>query len=240
MKTPALVLLLLLIFSKTAHSQETLLITTILLEGKNIPARGVEVKVLDKKKVLQATLTTDIDGKITYLTDKPVLYLDIRSKDLGFKSCFERVIITPQDTVKTYLALNRRDPEETAQLEKGMEKSISAKGQKDAKLRSETCPNFIAGTKDTATLKEVYSCLMSSLQYPVQAQDWDVEGKVKVKFIITETGEITNVELIDGSYAILEEEALRAAACLSGLSPATCDGKKVPTYYVLPVTFRLE
>lgn len=226
----------LLIAANTANSQSRLLIKILL--GEDRPAKGVEIRMLNSKMNPITTLTTDEQGMISYQTDQEGShYLDIHSNDLNFKSRFERVSVGTEDTTYRQYYLRTRDPEEVTQIKQGLQKRPEEGPPKAGVM---TCPDYISGTKDTATLKEVYSCLISNLSYPQQAQDWELQGKLKIKFIVNENGLINNIELMNSSFAILEEEALRAAACLTGLSPATCDGKKVPTYYMLPVSFRLE
>ncbi len=238
MKTPLLILLLLSVsITNKTLAQKNKLVATILGETNRKPMTGLEVRISAPGGRILTKLTTDSTGKIEYPTDQTFLELDIRSNNLDFKSAFKQVRLIPDNPTIEFYFLAPRDPEEVEQIKQGLQK---LPGDKNEVLANVFCPNFISGTQDTATFKEVYSCLIKNMKYPEEAQELGIEGKIKVKFIIDENGKICNLELVNSNFAILEEEALRAAACLSGMTPATCDGKKVPTYYVLPVSFRLN
>lgn len=234
MKTPALILLLFL--SLSSKAQNNLLMATI-LDGNGIPAKELTIHIRNSANTLLNTVQTDSAGNFQFLTSESNLSLDIRSNKLEFKSMFNDCYMLPNDTTQKLLVLPNRSPEELEKLKQGLQKLSTE--EKDKLVRI-TCPTFVSGVEDPEKQKEIYSCLIGNLTYPQEAVEAGVEGKVYIKFIVDENEQIRNMEILGSTYAILEEEALRAAACLSGIGAATCEGKKVPTVYTLPVSFRLH
>jgi TonB family protein len=230
--------LLLIAVFLTFHSkaQNNLLMATI-LDGNGIPAKEVTIHIRNSANKLLNIVQTDSAGNFQFRSSESSLSLDIRSNKLEFKSMFDDCYLLPNDTTQKLYVLLKRNPEEVAQLERGLKKLSFTETGNLAKI---TCPNFLSGMEDPEKQKEIHSCLISNLTYPQEAVEAGVEGKVYIKFVVDENEQIRNMEIIGSAYAILEEEALRAAACLSGIGAATCEGKKVPTMYTLPVSFRLN
>lgn len=81
--------------------------------------------------------------------------------------------------------------------------------------------------------------LAMKLRYPVEAMKANIQGRVVVKFVVTEKGKIASPEVIRSVSPELDAEAIRAIQTLSDFKPGTIDGKPVSVYYTLPVTFKL-
>lgn len=236
MKLPIYLILFLICTNHPAIAQKNLLKGTILFENDSA-AKNVEIRVYDNDENPVTILHTDKQGYFEFRTSKKILVLDIRSNDLNFKSSVEEYVFNKKSKTDASCILTKRDPEEVEQIKQGIQKLPTAE---KPKLRDQFCPDLVSGTEDTATFKEVYACLVGNIEYPMAAQEAGAQGRILIQFVVDEYGKISNVEIINGSYAILEEESLRAAACLSGLSPASCGGKKVSTYYTLPLRFTFD
>lgn len=76
--------------------------------------------------------------------------------------------------------------------------------------------------------------LKLNLHYP-QAS---VNGLVIIKFVVSESGEIANPEIIKGLNSETDQEVLRIVGLLQ-FEPALRFGLPIRTFYYLPVTFRL-
>jgi hypothetical protein len=107
----------------------------------------------------------------------------------------------------------------------------------------------------------LFKFLRSNINYPKQAIELKVYGKVLITFTVDETGKATDVKLYKGinpSIIIdekiangnqqkkyqeaanqLNEEALRVVRLMSSWKPATQEGKLVKTQYLLPISFKL-
>lgn len=81
--------------------------------------------------------------------------------------------------------------------------------------------------------------LSYNISYPKEAQDKKVQGRVIVKFVITKEGKIRDAIVIKGVDRSLDNEALRVVKSMPDWIPGEVGGKKVDSYFNLPVTFKL-
>ncbi len=82
--------------------------------------------------------------------------------------------------------------------------------------------------------------LQSNLKYPAAARKANVQGRVFVRFIVTKTGEITNVEILKGIGFGADEEAIRVVQNMPRWKPAMQSGKLVNVQFNLPINFQLD
>ncbi|MFZ6052917.1 TonB family protein [Halocola ammonii] len=105
----------------------------------------------------------------------------------------------------------------------------------DGKLHINTLPVYEGGYSG------FLSDLMQSLEYPKKATKKGIEGDVHVKFTISESGEIEEIEIVKSSNRIFNKAVIKALKSLEKrFEPSTMDSKPVPTSTTLPVTFRLK
>ncbi len=81
--------------------------------------------------------------------------------------------------------------------------------------------------------------LLKNLVYPEAAQKENVQGKTVLKFLISETGSIREIEVARSAGAILDAEAIRVVRNMPEWKPGYKNGKAVAVYYTLPISFRL-
>jgi len=81
--------------------------------------------------------------------------------------------------------------------------------------------------------------LMGKVNYPEEAIQAGVEGRVVVQFIVTEEGQVENAKVVRGIGAGADEEALRVVK-ETEFTPGLQDGKPVRVQYSLPVIFKLQ
>jgi len=81
--------------------------------------------------------------------------------------------------------------------------------------------------------------LKENVMLPEAVQSGNVQGKVYVKFIISENGNVSNVKVVKGVLDCKEcdAEAVRVVKAMPNWSPAKNNGKKVNSYFNLPVSF---
>jgi len=82
--------------------------------------------------------------------------------------------------------------------------------------------------------------LSQNLKYPNSARRKGIEGRVIVRFIVTETGEIDGVKIVKGIDKKCDEEAVRVVSNMPNWQPGTQNGKAVKVYFNLPINFKLE
>ncbi|GAA4460150.1 hypothetical protein GCM10023093_02330 [Nemorincola caseinilytica] len=82
--------------------------------------------------------------------------------------------------------------------------------------------------------------LGENIKYPKKARKENIAGRVIVRFIVTETGEIDSARIIKGIGGGCDEEALRVVEEMPKWSPGTQNGVAVKVYFNLPIMFILE
>lgn len=83
----------------------------------------------------------------------------------------------------------------------------------------------------------LYSFIKRNIVYPQMEKDSGIGGRVFVKFIVNEEGEVVNPHVTKGVSAGLNEEAVRVIQLLKEFKPGKHRGKKVKVYCTVPVTF---
>lgn len=81
--------------------------------------------------------------------------------------------------------------------------------------------------------------LATHIVYPKDALKNRKEGRVVVKFIVTNTGKATDASVVRSCYPSLDTEALRLIKNIPDWKPGKKDGKPVDVWFTLPVTFTL-
>lgn len=89
-------------------------------------------------------------------------------------------------------------------------------------------------------MEALYKYFAENIQYPEQAKTDGIEGKVYVRFIVMDNGDIVNVEVAHGIGGGCDEEAMRAVKAMPKWKPATHEGKPVNVQYVIPINFQLQ
>lgn len=84
--------------------------------------------------------------------------------------------------------------------------------------------------------------LGENLVYPQTAQEDEIEGKVFLKFVVDEQGDISRVSVSRGVAGCPEcdKEAIRVVKKMPRWKPGRNGGKAVKMYYNLPITFKLQ
>jgi protein TonB len=96
----------------------------------------------------------------------------------------------------------------------------------------EQMPEFPGG--DAAMVK----FLKQNVTYPQMEHDNHIEGKVLLRFVITEDGSVGEVQVVRGVSPGLDKEALRVVKKLPRFKPGMNQGKPVKVYYNLPIFFK--
>jgi len=79
-----------------------------------------------------------------------------------------------------------------------------------------------------------------NIKYPAMALRNQVEGKVFIKFVVGADGSVTGAEVQKGIGAGCDEESLRVIKNLPRFTPGRQNGRPVPVYYTVPVTFAIK
>ena len=89
-------------------------------------------------------------------------------------------------------------------------------------------------------LKKFQDYVQGKIEYPEEAKEKGITGKVFVQFIVDEKGNITEVQIIRGIHPLLNNEALRVIKESPKWTPGKQNGKNVKVSYTIPITFDLK
>ena len=80
----------------------------------------------------------------------------------------------------------------------------------------------------------------SHLEYPQEAVDKNIAGKVVLQFTVNKLGEVKDVKVVRGVNELLDNEAVRVVASSPKWEPATQNGVPVSVNYTFPVIFKIN
>ena len=89
-------------------------------------------------------------------------------------------------------------------------------------------------------LEAMMEFLGRNTKYPDQALENGIQGRVYVQFVVYKDGSIKDVEVVNGSHEILNEEAVRVVKSMPKWVPGKQGGKSVNSRFTLPVKFRIS
>lgn len=88
--------------------------------------------------------------------------------------------------------------------------------------------------------KELMAFISKNLKYPAIASDNGIQGRVVLRFVVSKTGDVTDVQILKGLDPACDKEAVRVVKAMPRWIPGRQNGRNVPVYYTLPVTYRLQ
>lgn len=98
----------------------------------------------------------------------------------------------------------------------------------------EQMPEFPGGES------EMLKYLGKNIRYPAAAQRAGVEGLVVLSFVVSRTGEISDIQVVKKLGAGTDEEAMRVVGKMPKWTPGKQNGRTVPVRYTLPVRFTIK
>lgn len=87
---------------------------------------------------------------------------------------------------------------------------------------------------------ELMRFILGNLRYPSVAKEVGIEGRVIIRFVVSKTGDVTNVEILRGLDPSCDKEALRVVKMMPNWIPGKQNGRSVPVYFTLPIVYRLQ
>ena len=79
-----------------------------------------------------------------------------------------------------------------------------------------------------------------NLNYPQEAIDNNTQGRVFLKFVVTEDGSVGEIVLLKGVDPLLDQEAIRVTRTIPKFKPGKQNGVPVRVWLSLPVLFQLK
>jgi TonB family protein len=87
---------------------------------------------------------------------------------------------------------------------------------------------------------ELLKFIAENTAYPEMAKTNNIQGRVIVRFCVTEKGAVNRISILKGVDPELDAEALRVVNTLPTFKPGRQGGKEVPVWYMVPITFTLR
>ena len=97
----------------------------------------------------------------------------------------------------------------------------------------EEMPEFVGG------MAECMKYLAANVNYPTEAIEKGIQGRVIVQMVVTKEGDIADTKIARGIDPLLDAEALRVVSGMPKWKPGKQKGEAVNVRYTLPVMFRL-
>ncbi|MDG5765936.1 energy transducer TonB [Balneolales bacterium ANBcel1] len=113
-------------------------------------------------------------------------------------------------------------------LEAGNIASLSNTDQ-EVRVYADQMPEIVGG------IEELYQ----HVTYPASARRSRIEGRVVIRFVVDEQGNVLNPEILRDIGGGCGEAAIEAIQSVQ-FNPGIHNGEPVPVLYSLPVTFRLQ
>jgi len=82
--------------------------------------------------------------------------------------------------------------------------------------------------------------LSKTVVYPPAARETGAQGKVYVRFVVTNTGDVDQISIIRKVDPLLEEEAMRVIKLMPKWRAGRQQGNAVNVWYTIPIVFKLE
>ena len=79
-----------------------------------------------------------------------------------------------------------------------------------------------------------------NLEYPQEAKDKNIQGRVTVSFTVNSKGKVCDVKVVKGVDPLLDNEAVRVVEMSPEWAPGMIDGKAVPVRFTFPIIFMLR
>ena len=138
--------------------------------------------------------------------------------------------------------LVRRDALEV--IDRGMVTSTPRSVTRAGTPQTEEKANEVLSTAEVAPQypggsAAMFKYISDNMQYPSQAEQNGVQGRVMVQFVVRKDGTITDVTVIRGVSEELDAEAVRLVKSMPKWIPGKQGGQVVNVSYTLPVMFRL-
>lgn len=96
----------------------------------------------------------------------------------------------------------------------------------------EQMPEFPGGNK------ELFRFIHKNLKYPIFSEEDGINDTAVVRFVVTDTGEITDIEAVKGGS--LCDSLISTIKKMPHWIPGRHEGKQVNTYFTLPMHVNLK
>ena len=101
----------------------------------------------------------------------------------------------------------------------------------EPKTEVDKMPSFPGGEE------KMHQFIKDNLEFPENAKVLGIQGRVVVRFVVKPNGNTEEVEVLHGLETSCDKEAVRIVELMPRWNPGSQNGKKVPVYFTLPISF---
>ena len=102
-------------------------------------------------------------------------------------------------------------------------------------VRVEQMPQFRNGGEE-----KFRQYVVSKLRFPPEAAEMNLSGRITVKFVIDENGNLTNTEIVRGIDPLLDNEVLKVINASPKWEPGKQRNIPVKVMFYFPIVFKLQ
>lgn len=95
-------------------------------------------------------------------------------------------------------------------------------------------PQFPGGDQALLTF------IKKNLRYPNEDARRGIQGRTTIRFVVSKTGQVTDVTIIRGLSPACDAEAVRVVKLMPKWKPGSYKGTPVDVYYTLPIVYKLQ
>ena len=195
----------------------------VVFSPEDSPIAGVPVLIVETGKPVKSA-ETDKDGK--FVLDNPVVGSLVTFTIVNYSKGIRitKDMVAKGDVVKVAFEANRSEKEEP-------------EGTPDPNKAYDVVdemPQFPGGPY------ALFEFISKNIQYPKEAEDANLQGRVIVSFVVEKDGSVSNAKVVRPIDPLLDAEALRVVNSMPKWIPGKQNGEAFRMKYTVPVTFRLE
>ena len=195
----------------------------VVFSPEDSPIAGVPVLIVETGKPVKSA-ETDKDGK--FVLDNPVVGSLVTFTVVNYSKGIRitKDMVAKGDVVKVAFEANRSEKEE----------SEGTPDPNKAYDVVDEMPQFPGGPY------ALFEFISKNIQYPKEAEDANLQGRVIVSFVVEKDGSVSNAKVVRPIDPLLDAEALRVVNSMPKWIPGKQNGEAIRIKYTVPVTFRLE
>jgi TonB family protein len=170
-------------------------------------------------------------SQIAFSCPKSAVY-HVKIKNISDKKLKSNCMLAFVNKIKSY------DDEEIipiTAIADGNKKSKSENKEKNFFFIVDKMPKFNGKNSD-----EFKKYLNSKIEYPQEAIDERIQGRVFVQFMIDKSGYIKDAKVVRGVHPSIDQEALRIVYSSPKWKPGTQKGEPVDVVFTFPIIFKLK
>ena len=134
----------------------------------------------------------------------------------------------------TFYALSSNSYEEANEITFDKIEADSIQKNNNIYEAVEQMPDFPGGES------EMMKFIRENIQYPASAKEYGIQGRVILRFVVTETGTIENITVLRSLDPACDKEAIRLLKSMPKWIPGKQNDEIVSVYYTLPIAFKLQ